>query len=309
MSHGTGRWFLAGLMALAMLAAGCQPSPAERQSLRLRPLPPSPALANAPMIRLRVVRLQHRLRPDAPVEDLWRLLGTTNVPHEKRAFWNANDLRLGDGAGLAADRMNELVAETPDRSAVVSIVLVRENMDFVISLGGEREGLDLVWSDASGQLAGRHFDKALPLFRLVCRADPEEPNGVRIALVPEVQYGPEQLRWIRTEEGLARRMARASFTLTDLAAEVRLPPGRLLVLGGRRSSDLSLGGSFFYEPRGPDTWVQTIILTAEWVQPGQIPEGQAVPFLPPAAPAGKPPGSPPTTPPSQPATEPPLPKP
>ncbi|HUU31734.1 MAG TPA: hypothetical protein VMY69_06505 [Phycisphaerae bacterium] len=308
MSHGTGRWFLAGLMALAMLAAGCQSSPAERQSLHLRSLPPSPARANAPMIHVRVVRLQHRLRPDAPVEDLWRLLGTTNVPHEKRALWNANDLRLGDGAGLAADRMNELVTETPDRSAAVNVLFIRENMDFVISLGGEREGLDLVWSDASGQLAGRHFDKALPLFRLVCRADPEEPNVVRVALVPEVQYGPEQLRWIRTEEGIAQRMARTSFTLTDLAAEVRLPPGRLLVLGGRRSSDLSLGGSFFYGPRGPDTWVQTIILTAEWVQPGQIPEGQAVPFLPPAAPAGKPP-SPPATSPSKSAAEAPLPKP
>ena len=97
------------------------------------------------------------------------------------------------------------------------------------------------------------------------------------------------------------RWNRASFTLTDLAAEVRLPPGRLLVLGGRRSSDLSLGGTFFYEPRGPDTWIQTIILTAEGVQPGQIPEGQAVPFLPT--------GSPPPTPPIKPATEPPLPKP
>jgi len=309
MSHSTVKWFLAGLTALAMLAAGCQPSPTGRQPIRLRPLPPSPAFANAPMIHVRVVRLQHRLRPDAPVEDLWRLLGTTNVPHKKRALWDANDLRLGDGAGLAADRMNELVTETPDRSAVVNVLIVRENLDFAISLGGERESLDLIWSDASRQLVGRHFDKALLLFRLVCRADPEEPNVVRVALVPEVRYGPEQMRWIRTEEGITQRMARASFTLTDLAAEVRLPPGRLLVLGGHRSSELSLGGTLFYEPRGPDTWAQTIILTAERLQSGQIPKGETVPFLPPASPADKPPGSSPPTPPIKPAAEPQSPQP
>ena len=268
------------LAAAALAWAGCgQPPAAPRDPFRLRTMPGDPATAGVPMFQVRVVRLQHRLRPDAPIEDVWRLLGTTNVPHEKRALWEANELRLGDGARLAADRMNELLSETPDRAATMSTLLVRENLDFVISVGGERNALDVLWTDLSGKLLGRCFEEALAEFRLVCRSDPDDPKAVRIALAPEVLYGREQMRWVRTETGAPiQRMSRESFVLADLAAEVRLSPGRLLVIGARRTSDVSLGGAMFYERRGPDLWYQTIIVTVERVVPGQAPEGEGVPL-------------------------------
>jgi hypothetical protein len=271
-----GLWLL---MAAAVLAAGCGGEPAARQPMRLKPMADTSPAAAAPMFQVRLVRLTHRMRPDAPVEDLWRLLGTTSVPHEKQSLWEANDLRLGDGARLAADRMNALVAETPDRGAQVSVITIRQDQDFLISIGGERDAIDLLWSDAAGQLMGRRFDRAIAQFRLVCRSDPESPDAVRIALVPEILYGQEAMRWVRAETGVTQRMMRLSFLLTDLAAEVCLPAGRILVLGGRRSSDVSLGGALFYERRGPDVWVQTIVLAAERLRPGQVPEGEAVPFL------------------------------
>lgn len=239
------------------------------------------------MFNLRIVRLQHRQRPDAPVEDIWRLLGTTNVPYEKRNLWEANDLRLGEGARIAADRMSELVTETPDRTASVSVVMVRENADFPIALSRERESLDLVWSDPAGRLIGRRFDRAIPGFRAVCRTDPEDPKAVRVAMIPEVQYGPEEMRWTRTEVGVTQRIGRAMFPLADMEAEVRLLPGRLLVLGARRTSDVSLGGALFHERRGPDVWAQTLILTVERAVPGQAPKGETMPFLVPPSKPGK----------------------
>lgn len=279
------------LAVAALAAAGCdRPAPAGRDAIRLKPMPGDPSAAGIPLFQVRVVRLQHRLRPDAPIEDVWRLLGTTNVPYEKRSLWEANDLRLGEGAQLAADRMNELVTETADRAANVHTLMVRENTDFVIPVGGERDTLDLVWSDPDGRLLGRCFEDAVVEFRLVCRSDPDDPKAARIALAPEVRYGKDEMRWVRTEAGMVQRMARSTLVLSDLAAEVRLVPGRLLVLGGRRSSDISLGGAMFYERRGPDSWYQTIIVTAERAQPGQVPEGATVPFLAPPKPAGAPAG-------------------
>jgi len=272
------------LAGAAVWAGGCG-SAAARQPIRLHPMAGGPA-PDVPMFQIHVVRLQHRLRPDAAAEDIWRLLGTTNVPYEKRLLWEANDLRLGDGAQLAADRMSELVTDTPDRTTQTSDVLVRENMDFVIPMGVGRDRLDIIWTDASGRIMGRHFEKAVAQFRLVCRADPDNADVVRMALVPEVLWGPEEMHWIRTEVGgVVQRLDRASFVLTDFAAEVRLPPSRLLVLGGRLSSDLSLGGALFYERRGPDVWVQTLIITAGRVKPGPAPLGGSVPFL---APGGVP---------------------
>lgn len=270
--------------ALLVMVVGCQPPPP--QPVRLKPLPSgAPELEALPFV-VRVVLLQHRLRPDAPVEDLWRLLGTTNVPHQKRLLWETNDLRLGDGARLAADRMNELVAQTPDRAVKVKILTVRANVDFIVPVGSERDVLDVIWTDAAGRLIGRRFEKALVQFRMVCRSDPDDAGTVRLALVPEVMWGPEQMRWVRTEATYTQQMSRASMTLADLAAEVRLPPGRLLVLGPRSApsaaaaADLSLGGALFYERRGPDLWLHTLVLTAEPMRPGEMPDGGTAPFMP-----------------------------
>ena len=276
---------LAGAM---IVTAGCGPT-AARQPIRLHPMADGGPAPDTKMFQVRVVRLQHRLRPDAAVEDIWRLLGTTNVPYEKRLLWQANDLRLGDGAQLAADRMSELATDTPDRTTQASTVLVRENVDFVIPIGSERYQLDTIWTDASGGIIGRHFEKALAQFRLVCRSDPDDSDAARIALVPEVIWGPEAMHWVRSEDGrITQRMERASFVLTDLAAEVRLPPTRLLVLGGRHSSDLSLGGALFYEHRGPDVWAQTLIITAGRAKPEPTPRGETVPFLTPGGAPTKP---------------------
>jgi hypothetical protein len=272
----------------AALAGGCQ-STKRPTLLPLRPTFGDAAGADLPMFRVRIVRLIHRVRPDAPMEDVWRLLGTTNLPHEKRALWEANDLRVGDGAQLAADRMNDLLTNTADRTASVNVILTREDLDFRIAMGGEREALDLLWPDEAGRLSGRHFDEARTELRCVCRSDAKDARAVRLAVVPEVLYGKEVLQWVRTESGYAQKLARRTFSLSDLGAEVRLEPGRLLVIGGRRSSSLSVGGAFFHETRGPDTYVQTLIITADRVLPGTGPaEAGPVPFVPPAGAAGGP---------------------
>jgi len=278
---GAGRVLSALALALALASAtGCAP---RREPIVLRPIEGEPGLANRPTFRVRVVRLVHRIRPDAPVEDVWRLLGTTDVPYEKRALWSANDLRLGDGARLAAERMNELVVQTSDRTVQIVELLVRENMDFLVTLGAEREDLEVLWTDAAGRVSGRRFSGAQPGLRLVCRRDASAPATACIAFVPEVTYGAEALRWVQTESGLVQRAGRQEFTATDLAAEVRLAPGRMLVLGAERRSPVSLGGAFFYEQRGPDLWAQTIVLTAEEVPLAKVPPGTTVPFLPPAS--------------------------
>jgi len=289
------------LAAGAVLAlSGCR-GPSAPPPHELVPARPAAAGARIPpdaplMFHLRVVRLHHRVRADAPIEDIWRLLGTTSAPYEKRALCEVNDLRFGDGGRLAADRMNELAADTADHTAQTTSVLVRENMDFFLSLGAERESLDLVWTEAGGKLVGRRFDTAFPGLRVVCRSDPEDPAGARIAFAPEVLYGPETMRWVRNEAGtFSPQLARSSFLPGDLAAEVRLAASRMLVIGGRRGSDLSLGGAMFNEKRGPDLWAQTIVLTAERVQPDRKPAMAAPALLPafvPRVPEPAPPAKP-----------------
>jgi len=278
--HGTLAVLVLALLAAALgVAAGCART---REPIVLRPLQAEPGAARQPVFRVRLVRLLHRIRPDAPLEDLWRLLGTTDVPYEKRGLWEANDLALGEGARLAAERMNELLVQTSDRSASVVELVVRENMDFRITLGAEREELEVLWTDALGRLSGRRFIQAVPGFRFVCRRDPADPALVRLAFVPEVVYGKEVTRWAQTPAGPIQRVARQEFTASDLAAEVRLGAERLLVIGGRRRSPVSLGGALFFEPRGPDLWAQTLILSAEEILLKDAPEGTTVPFMPPA---------------------------
>jgi hypothetical protein len=298
---------LAGGMGLTLVGCGGSSASPEARSAAA-PLPGGgvvPAARGPAMFQLRVVRLQARVRAGAPIEDIWRLLGPTSAPPEKRLLWEANDLRLGDGARLAADRLNELAADTADHTAHTTSIMVQENMDFFLSVGPERESLDLLWTEEGGKLFGRRFDKTAQGLRIVCRGDPEDPAVVRIALVPEVDYGPEMLRWVRNDTGaITQQMGRATFTPGDMAIEVRLTSGRLLALGGRRGSELSFGGVMFNEKRGPDSWAQTILIVAERVRsdakpgappsilPGFVP---AVPTAAPTATASPLPIAPPRT--------------
>jgi len=261
-------------VAAAAAMAGCQRSARHEagEAFVLKPMRPGSGDAQPRMYQVQIVRLRHRLRPDAPLEDTWRLLGTTGVPHEKRALWQANDLRLGEGGQVAAERLQELIRDTPDRTARFNRLVIPENTDFVVESGGARTGLDVLWTDAEGRLAGRHFDRASPRFRLVCRPPPDDPQAVCIALVPEIAYGEPRLRYERTETGFTRRMAPDTFIVRDLAAEVRLAPGRMLVLGAQRSSDVSLGGALFFERRGADLWKQTLLVSARPLAPGAAPE-------------------------------------
>jgi len=255
--------------AAAAALAGCEGwgRHEKGEPFALRPMRPGGGEDQPRMYQVQVVRLMHRIRPDAPLEDTWRLLGTTGVPHEKRALWRANDLRLGEGGQLAAERLKELVRETPDRTARFSRRVVPENGNFVVEGGPPRTDLDVVWTDAAGRLTGRRFDRAWPRFRLVCRPAPDQPRAVCIALVPEIAHGEQRFHYRRTERGFAPRMGRQTRTVPELAAEVRLDPGRMLVLGGDRSSDVSLGAAFFYERRGPDLWKQTLLVSARPLGP------------------------------------------
>ncbi len=279
-------------LLVAVLAAAVLPGcrwwnrPAEEagNGLVLRPLRGKEDDASPPMYQVQVVRLRHRMRPDAPLEDTWRLLGTTRVPHEKRALWQANDLRLGEGGHLAAERLQELVRESPDRTARFSRLVIPAGNDFVVDSGPPQTGLDVVWTGADGRLAGRRFQRATPRFRLVCRTVPDDPKAVIIALVPEIAYGEQRLRYKRTEHGFTQRMGRDRFTPADLAAEVRLDPGRMLAIGADRSSDVSLGAALCYERRGPDLWKQTLLISARALPPGTVPEPETNEDLDAAAP-------------------------
>jgi hypothetical protein len=259
---------LAAAVLAALLAAGCRTDQREDpQRLVLKGAAVQPPAAERPLYRIQVARLLHRLRPDAEVESVWDVLRTAAAPHEKQALWEANDLRLGEGGAEATERLRGLLASTPDRQVHVHTILVRENFEFRVSFGPKRQTLDLLWTDAEGRLVGRQFGRAAAEVRMVCRRDPRRPGAVRVALVPEVAYGDEQFRWTETPEGFSRRMGQSRLVLSDLASEVPLGAGRLLVLGGARSGPLSLGGAYFYEQRGPDLWVHTAVFAVQPASP------------------------------------------
>jgi hypothetical protein len=252
---------------LAPLVLGCEESQ-RKDPLVIKAVAGNPQRTNLPMFQVRIVRLLNRVRPDAPLAGVWDLLGAAAVPHEKQALWEANDLRLGRGGEEAIARLNNLLTNTADREAYVYTVAVRENMDFVVTFGSDRPTIDVLWSGSDGSLSGRHFEGAQVQFRVVCRGDPADPQAVALAIVPEVVSGKEMLHWIEGPQGFSQQVSRSIFTLQELAAEARLAPGEVLVVGGRASSPVSLGGAMFYEHRGPDLWVQTVVFQAQRLPAG-----------------------------------------
>jgi len=268
--------FIGLALGVALACCGCEgwnpwkrsADDADRNPLTLKTMPVDTDPAQPLTYQVRLVRLRHRLRPDAPLEDVWGILGADPVPHQKAALWRANDLRLGVGGPLAMDHLSDLMTETPDRTVRPSTLVVRENLDFVVEIGGVRPELHLVWTEADGRLAGRRFDTCRARFRLVCRRDPNDIRAVCIALAPEIAHGQQRMRYVRTDTGFIQEMRPDLFTVDGLEAEVALASGSLLLIGGDRSSAVSLGGAMLFDPRGPDVWKETILVAAQVAGPG-----------------------------------------
>ena len=156
---------------------------------------------------------------------------------------------------------------------------LREDVEAAISLAGvgalpalkgrpkrdtaAEDLVQLLYVNEHGRKMGRSFSDAACRMAIKCRVDPDKPNNILVQLCPQVEYGKRRMRYVRNGNKITARRARRHFSFSFLSTEVSSPPKHILVLGGRQTSPLSLGGFCFFDRQATQTWARTIVIVPE----------------------------------------------
>ncbi len=177
-------------------------------------------------------------------EDIWQWIDETVVAPEVRQALRRNGLRLGKVQGAADfnERLNRIRRNPGPTTSVLEIAEVESDLSHQARLitcrTGKRyelpvrqpsAGEQAVLVTLGGKTIGQTLSQPQPLFAL--RATAADVNLIRLSLRPEIQHGAARQTWVGSDAALRIDNRRASWTFEELAAEVPLEKGGILVAG------------------------------------------------------------------------------
>jgi hypothetical protein len=194
---------------------------------------------------------------------LWAEIDEQQIPVETRRRLADNGFRVGLVGGRLPASLERLLqssqAEQP-AGELLNFELANEPVirgrivqspagvpKRIIVSGEQRqhEQLAVLFRDAGGAVTGRTY--ALARGVLVAKTHPQSDGRVRLELVPEVEHGAPQRRFI-PRDGYARfEFGPAADVFDHLRLETTLAPGQTLVVGTFPDRPATLGYQYFTE--------------------------------------------------------------
>jgi len=249
--------FAAFLVAVCVLISGCA-----RWYEQVTPLEATsglPASVHAPdSVDLETVVIRFSENQSQDLEQMWQSVDEAIIDSQQRRTLDANGIRVG----LLRGELPTIVREQLDRSARQSSLDASEvaglgsdadaRMRLIRCRTGHRKELIIrreidrplsVVTTLDGLLAGQTFyDRATALFALT--PYPASNGNATVEMVPEVQYGESQNRYITTDFGMRQELKRPTKVWKPLKVRATLGKGEILVVAATQPPK-SLGGAFF----------------------------------------------------------------
>lgn len=253
---------------------GCASWHGEADTVSLeRALPPPKREKNAAVLEIAFVSIGKH----AEVEQLWQGTDQTLLPMELRHDWERNGMRIGKvqktldfEAQLSRVRRPPEVTASAMEATDVHSDLSHQSRRITCRVGKRYElpvrqpspAQQTVLVRLGDETRGRTLARSQPLFAL--RATAADVHSIALSLRPEVQHGDMRQTWVGSDAALRLDNRRESWNLDELAAEVRLEKGAILVVGGV-DPPLGLGQLMFtgVTAEGDDDRVLMIIRVAE----------------------------------------------
>lgn len=210
-------------------------------------------------IPIEVVFVRHDAHDAGFGAELWNMIDEQAVEDGLRRRLAANGLRAGIVAGDLPPHLGERIL--PDRAAQPAgpdavaadaplthrllRLLPGRRSEILVSAGIPEL---VLLEDCDGQVRGGTFHDASGLFELKVRTAAD--GRVRVEVVPEVRHGPLERSWVG-EEGMFRMEAgQRRHRRDDLALDVELREGHLLVLGSGGDTTATLGDALLRDHGG-----------------------------------------------------------
>lgn len=195
-------------------------------------------------------------------EKLWKEIDEQQFAPELRERLARNGFRVGLVSGHIPVELSKLLelSDKPTPSAdmegakvdalEVEPRVVRRHLQLragkrgEIVVSGIYPQLPMLLSDA-GHVSGQTYNDAQGVFSL--KSFPNADGRVRLELVPEVQHGQPQQKWVPGQGMLRLEAGRPKREFDDMAMNAHLTPGAMLVLSSLPNRPGSLGHYFFTE--------------------------------------------------------------
>ncbi|MGD9636956.1 MAG: hypothetical protein AB7U97_26990 [Pirellulales bacterium] len=278
-------------MLLVALAGGCRLLGEEAIVQGNSPLRPLQAPADSVQIEIIWARCE---LDDAELNDtVWHEIDETQVDPAAHRELARNGFRVGVVTGAPPDAIARLLnmGEAPENQTSSSgqnpAGLKTLELNHDAKIHGSRRSLrrgERMEIRASENLAampllvargrdvhGRTFRDAQAIYAL--SVDPQPDQTIRVELTPEIQYGPNQMRWTGGDEGidvvLRQLPMRDREVLESMRMNVRLAPGEMMILSGLPDSG-SRPGHYFHTADSAAGREQKIML----IRLAQVPKSE-----------------------------------
>jgi hypothetical protein len=218
-----------------------------------------PPNATAPdSVDLETVIIRFAENQSQGLEQLWQSADEGIIESSQRRALDANGIRVGIlrgelptivqqqleiSARMKAVDASEVAGLGSDADARMRLIRCRNGRRKELVIRREVDRPLSVVTTLEGMLAGQTFhDRATALFALT--PFPALDGTAAIELVPEVQYGESQNRFITTDFGMRQELKRPTKVWKSLKIRASLHQGDVLVLAATQPPK-SLGGAFF----------------------------------------------------------------
>lgn len=262
------------LIACFATTIGCASWHGEADTASLeRALPPPKREPGSAVLEIAFVSIGKH----AEVEQLWRGIDQTLLSMELRHDWERNGMRIGRvQKTLDFESQLSRIRRRPEETASameatdVHSDLSHQSRRITCRVGKRYElpvrqpspNQQTVLVRLGNETSGRTLARSQPLFAL--RATSADVHSIALSLRPEIQHGDMRQTWVGSDAALRLDNRRESWNLDELATEVRLEKGAILVVGGV-DPPLGLGQLMFtgLTAEGDDDRVLMIIRVAE----------------------------------------------
>ncbi len=232
--------------------------------------PASPVQPAARATRLDVVltvlNVQVPRAQRTSADPLWNHLREDVLDGETALRLRRNGLRVGIGNGQWWEAVRAtLDAVAGVRSISMEPVRLPPGYPLALEMDTAAREQTLFFVGQDGVLTGETWPQSRNVLRLSYDLNPEHPERIRLAVVPEVRQHLDGWRWAKTDAGMARLPNYAGRAFGAAAILVDLEPGEfLLVAPGEQSDAFGLvGGAFLGGGEGGERYDSYVFLRAD----------------------------------------------
>ncbi len=169
---------------------------------------------------------------------VWNQLDEQCIGADRVVLLKRNGLRVGVGTPEAWQPIHTVLNDISDT------MVYRESANFnpgIVSLpiseGPDDQHVFFFRSD--GSIAGWSFPASHNVLTVSHQPDTDDPNAVRLKIVPEIRQSARKLEWSKRRGRVVRVPQYHGRVLHELAVTITLPEGRFLAIGPSKETELT----------------------------------------------------------------------